>query len=491
MRRIVCLALGLVVAGCHSSTSFDLALTFSPVVDEHPFAGVDTLELRWSRPGQARTVEHVAWKHQLQLSLPAPAIVDGTQLELAAIADGSVVAVGRTAPLAAGARGASAYVGLVNRFVATPTERALGSARFGASATRLGDGRVLIAGGAMRGSPGAPDPSSISPLVELYDPGAGTFTIFPAAGFVERVYHAAGATSDGGVLFAGGLGKFGPTDDIYKIDPARSASVGKLPGPRWGAAAAALADGRMLVVGGYTSSDGMGAGMLAADALVVSADGATSSIALATPRAFAAATRLADGNVLITGGVDANGARDDALLYSPAANSLTPLTPSANARAAMVSPRFAHSATLLPSGALFVFGGNDGHSSIADPELWSPDAGGFVDAPIFNVVPRQSQAVAALADGSVVLAGGESSPQKMSVPSPVLDPLVFRPAATGTAGVLDSSLARSSARAEATATTLADGSVLYVGGAVGDPRTLAAGAELLVPCAGACLAITP
>ncbi|MGZ3407382.1 MAG: hypothetical protein ACXVAN_13115, partial [Polyangia bacterium] len=305
MRRIVCLALFL--AGCHSSTSFDLALTFSPVLDEHPFAGVDTLELRWSRPGMARTVEHLAWKQQLQLSVVAPAIVDGTQLELAAIADGSVVAVGRTAPLPKGAHGGSVYVGLVNRFVATPTERALGSARFGASATRLGDGRVLIAGGATRGSPGAPDPSSISPLVELYDPADGTFKIFPAAGFVERVYHAAGATSDGGVLFAGGLGKFGPTDDIYKIDPARAASVGKLPGPRWGAAVAALADGRLLVVGGYTSSDGMGGGALATDALVVGADGATTSIALPTPRAFAVATRLADGSVLVTGGVDAMG----------------------------------------------------------------------------------------------------------------------------------------------------------------------------------------
>jgi hypothetical protein len=73
----------------------------------------------------------------------------------------------------------------------------------------------------------------------------------------------------------------------------------------------------------------------------------------------------------------------------------------------------------------------------------------------------------------------------------VLDPLAFRPAATGASGVLDSELGRDSARAEATATPLADGSLLYVGGGVGDPRTLAAGAELLVPCFDACLAVTP
>ena len=213
MRPFHLLGLGLVLAlaACHSSASFDVALTFSPVLDEHPFAGVDTLELRWSRPGMPLTVAHVPWKQQLTLSVTPPAIVDGTALEIAAISHGSVVAVGRSAPLAKGATGASAYVGLVNQFVATPTDRLLSSARFGASATRIGDGRVLIAGGATRGSPGAPDPSSISPLIELYDPTDGTFKIFPAADFGERVYHATGATPDGGVLFAGGLGKFGPS----------------------------------------------------------------------------------------------------------------------------------------------------------------------------------------------------------------------------------------------------------------------------------------
>ncbi|MGZ3426785.1 MAG: hypothetical protein ACXVCV_09065, partial [Polyangia bacterium] len=131
MRRIVCLAL--LLAGCHSSTSFDLALTFSPVLDEHPFAGVDTLELRWSRPQLAPVVAHLAWKAGATgLSLTPPAIVDGTQLEIAAISEGIVVAVGRTAPLAAGTRSASMYVGLVNQFVATAGDRALSSARYGA-----------------------------------------------------------------------------------------------------------------------------------------------------------------------------------------------------------------------------------------------------------------------------------------------------------------------------------------------------------------------
>lgn len=491
MRRSTPLAIALVAAfgGCHPAATLDLTLLTSPLVDEQPFAGVDTIELRWSRPGLDRVVEHRAWKQATELKLTPPSLVDGTTLELAAIAGGNVVAVGRTAPLAKGARAASAYVGLVNRFVATPTERARSSARFGASATIIGDGRVLLAGGATRGSPGLPDPSSISALVDLYDPAAGTFTVFKADNFLERIYDAVGPTQDGGVLFAGGLGKFGPLDDVYKIDAQHAGVVGKLPAPRWAAAAATLDDGTLLVVGGYTSSDGTGGGTLATDALVVAPDGSSTAIALPTPRAFAVATRLGDGSVLITGGRDDTGPRDDALVYSPSSHSFAAPAP-ASARATMATPRIGHTATLLSSGAVFVFGGNDGRASVASPELWWPDAGGFVDTPVFNLAPRQRAAAAVLADGTTLLAGGESSPQPMAIPSPVLDTIVFEPAPAGAAGTLGND-GVASARAEATATTLGDGSVLYVGGGVGDPRSLAGGAELLVPCVGACLAVTP
>jgi hypothetical protein len=213
------------------------------------------------------------------------------------------------------------------------------------------------------------------------------------------------------------------------------------------------------------------------------------AIALPTPRAFAVATLLGDGRVLVTGGVDATGPRDDALVFSPSAASFAPLEP-ASARTTMLSPRVGHTATLLPSGAVFIFGGNDGRSSVADAELWSPDAGGFVDPPIFSLAPRQRSTAARLDDGTVLIAGGESSPQPMAIPSPVLDVILFRPAG-GTDGTLEDDAGAASARAEATATTLGDGTVLYVGGGVSDPRTLAGGAELFVPCSTACLTVTP
>ena len=496
MRHLALFSLAVTVglgAGCSSSRSLDVVLLTSPLLDEAPFAGVDSVELRWQRPGQDTVIQHGSWPaNATDLTLHPPPLVDNSILELAAISSGVVVAVGRTPPLTSDATGTSVYVGLVNRFSSAPTTRPLAEARFGASATMLGDGRVLIAGGATRGGPGVPDPSSISAMIDLYDPTAGTFAVFTGAStLAERIYHAAGPTPDGGVLFAGGLGKFGPLSDVYAIGPTRSAAIGQLPSPRWAAASTSLGDGTLLVVGGYTDSDGMGGGTLATDAVLVDPSGSVTSIALPAPRAFAVATRLSDGNVLITGGSDTTGVVATALFYDAGARSFSMLSPSGGARAEMQVPRVAHTATLLPSGAVFIFGGNDGRESVGNTELWTPDSGGFVDTHVFNLQPRERATATALPDGSVVLAGGETSPQPLANPSPVLDPIVYRPAPGMSTGVLDDDLTDASARAEATSTTLIDGSVLYVGGGVANPRTLAGGAEIFVPCFAACLGVTP
>ncbi|MDB4968763.1 MAG: Fibronectin type domain protein [Myxococcales bacterium] len=492
MARALACALLLTVGGCQPSPTFEVTLTGSPIVDEDPFAGVTALELRWSRPGLPLTVEHITFTGSSDLLVHAPPLADGAQLEVAALDARGVVAVGRTAPLAKGQKAAVAYVARLDQFAATPSLRPAQSARFAASATTLADGVVLFAGGATRGSPTLPDASSLSPLLDLYDPATGAFTVVPSTAFTARIYHAAFATPDGGALLAGGLGMFDALADVVRIDAHGVASAaGTLPGKRFAAATAPLPDGGALLVGGYSAPDGMGGGTLATDALLLGPDGAASSIALPLPRAFAAAVTLANGDVLITGGTDNLGPRSDALYYSATTRTIAALPATGDARSDMLTARVGHTATRLPSGAVLIYGGNDGRASVSAAELWSPSLTGFVDPSSFNLDPRQRHAAVALGDGSVLLTGGESQPQRMATPSPVRALLHFAPTASGSGGVLASDFPLTPARAEANLVLLPDGSVLYTGGAVSDPRMLAGGAQIFVPCFGSCRAVTP
>lgn len=479
MRRTAALLL-LLAAGCHAAT-LEVTLTSSPITDEDPFAGVERLELRW--PSGA--IDHLPFERGATLRLtPPPQARDGL-LEIAVVAGGTVVGLGRTA-IRRSQRTATAYVGRVNRFVSVAGGGPI-QPRFGATATLLAGGDVLFAGGATRGSPGLPDAASITAALELYHPGTGRFAAVPPQRIGERIYHAAVALADGGALLAGGLGKFGASDEIVHVAADGSASViGHLPSPRY--AAAAYGDGSSLaLIGGYTAPDGMGGGTLATDAVVVDQSGNVTSFPLPSPRAFAVA-EWSPGGVLVTGGVDTTGPRDDALLYRGPRSSgpmLSPLAPTAG-RARMLSPRVGHTATRLdPDGRILIYGGNDGRASVAAPELWSPVDGGFVDLPPYNLTGREHHAAVTLGDGSALLVGGEHVPQRMAAPSPVRELLEFAGA------TLTVDARPTPARADAGVVLLGDGSVLYAGGAVDDPRTVAGGAQIWVSCLGACLTPAP
>lgn len=105
-----------------------------------------------------------------------------------------------------------------------------------ASATRLGDGRVLVAGG---GNPSA----TLS--AELYDPASGSWT---STGSMTD-YHGPEAVllRDGRVLVAGG----GSAGDVYSPATGTWTPTGPRAYPLVGGSAVALVpDGRVLSVGG-------------------------------------------------------------------------------------------------------------------------------------------------------------------------------------------------------------------------------------------------
>jgi hypothetical protein len=113
------------------------------------------------------------------------------------------------------------------------------------SATLLQDGRVLLAGGGDGGS-------GTRNTAELFDPVSGAFT---SVGMVDaRSKHAAAMLSDGAVLLAGGQNtgtQFLASAEVF--DPATNTFSGtaSLSSPRLGHTATALADGRVVVAGGF------------------------------------------------------------------------------------------------------------------------------------------------------------------------------------------------------------------------------------------------
>jgi hypothetical protein len=118
-----------------------------------------------------------------------------------------------------------------------------------------------------------------------------------------------------------------------------------------------LADGRLLVAGGFGPSN-----WTASAEIYDPASGTwTATDSLATARCCHTATLLPDGRVLVAGGYD-NGPLATAEIYDPASGTWT-------ATASMASARYYHTATLLPGGRVLVAGGAGNSSLLARAEI--------------------------------------------------------------------------------------------------------------------------
>lgn len=125
----------------------------------------------------------------------------------------------------------------------------------------------------------------------------------------------------------------------------------------------------------------------------------TALAAMPLPVHYFTATRLANGLVLVAGGFTAGGSTSSAWLYNPATDVWAPT-------GTMSLPRSSHTATLLQDGRVLVAGGQvfaqveTSAAEIYDPATgtWSP-AGSMSNA-------RQNQSATLLANGKVLVAGG-------------------------------------------------------------------------------------
>jgi hypothetical protein len=133
-------------------------------------------------------------------------------------------------------------------------------------------------------------------------------------------------------------------------------------------------------------------------------EGFAATNAVTTPRYNHTATLLPNGKVLIAGGTD-GGATASAELYDPITSTYTPT-------GSMIAKRYDHRATLLPNGKVLIAGGYDstlpgGADSLASAELYDPATGTFTATGSMSV-ERYSPTATLLPNGKVLIAGGVS-----------------------------------------------------------------------------------
>jgi hypothetical protein len=198
---------------------------------------------------------------------------------------------------------------------------------------------------------------------------------------------------------------------------------------------------------------------------------------MGTGRQIQAASRLADGRVLVTGGFDYyDQPLASAVLYDPVARTFTATGQMSAARGYQTSTTLQDGRVLIAGGGRVSWSGNDTSPFLASAELFDPATGTFKATGSMSVA-REDHTATLLSDGRVLIVGGDDVPDHALATAELFDPKTGTFSATGS---------MSSPRGFHTATLLDDGRVLITGGTTGnwDTSTALASAELFDPKTG-------
>jgi N-acetylneuraminic acid mutarotase len=280
----------------------------------------------------------------------------------------------------------------------------LGGARSGHTAVLLANGKVLVAGGTGTAN-------NVLVSAELYDPATGQWS---ATGSMTspRVYHTATRLNNGKVLVAGGVGSTGlsvKTAELYDPETGQWSATGSMTAVRSYHTATLLQSGKVLVAGGQGSGSSAigGAEQFDPDLGTWTATGT-----LNAGRQYHTATLLNNGKVLVAGGASAlvGMPGSAAELYDPTGGSWTPT-------GSLGIARHNHTATLLGDGKVLVVGGYGVQGSYLSytpsAEMYDPSAETW--APAGNLgTGRFRHTTTLLFGGKVVVVGGFSNSDALS-----------------------------------------------------------------------------
>ena len=297
------------------------------------------------------------------------------------------------------------YDQVTNTFAAPASTPVMNTARGGATATLLDNGKVLIAGGS--------DSTTNLSSTELYDPATNTFAASASTPVMNspRVNATATLLPNGKVLIAG---TGDSSTELY--DPATNtfappASTAVMNTARFAATATLLPNGKVLIAGGETNGSPLS---LSSTELYDSATNtfapSNSTAVMNSGREAATATLLTNGLVLIAGGQLAfEAVLNSTELYDPAGNTFAPSNSTV-----MGGARVGATATLLLDGKVLIAGGQNLvgphlYNSVRSTDLYDPDTNTFAaSTPMMNTA-RDRATATLLGNGKVLIAGGQSS----------------------------------------------------------------------------------
>jgi hypothetical protein len=268
---------------------------------------------------------------------------------------------------------------------------------FGAAATTLTDGRILVTGGGVI----LDGPIGGSAIAELYDPSTNSWSsVGPMAR--RRRLHTSTLLNDGRVLIAGGNDGPNYPLEVEIFNPATGtfSTVGNLAEGRSEATATRRSDGSVIIIGGW---NGPGGGNHLNTAERYTAAGVLEVVpdVMLARRYGHSATLLPGDVIVVTGGG-----------VSPDRTTIEILTgDDFTTNGTLTIDRLNASATLLADGRILIVGGSailvtGGQQSLSSYEFYYP-ATGVSYAPLVGMVSERREHLAQrLDDGTVVVAGG-------------------------------------------------------------------------------------